>query len=152
MLNKSQTKRLFLTGYEKESISGFLGKLRKNKITTVIDVREIPLSRKNGFSQKNLYKELSENEIKYYHFVGLGSPNILRKRLRDTGDYLNFFKDYRKYIKNKGSLVNKVIKLVINNGKNSALLCFEKYTDLCHRSIIASEILKTEENIRITPL
>jgi len=145
-------KNLILTGYEKETIPEFLDKLKKEKITTLIDVREIPFSRKNGFSKEALKKKLLRNKIEYYHFPDLGSPNKLRNKLRKTNDYLTFFKTYRKYIKGKKGSLLRLVKLVINNGKSSALLCFERHSDLCHRSIIASEILKINKNIRIIPL
>lgn len=143
---------LFLTGYEKESLVVFLKKLKREKITTLIDIREIPLSRKNGFSKPNLKKELSKQGIMYYHFPGLGSPTGLRRRLKDTGDYLSFFKKYREYISGKRGLVNKLVDLVVKNGDNSALLCFERHSDLCHRSIVASEALKVNRNIKVIPL
>lgn len=145
-------KTLFLTGYEKETPKDFLRKLKSKKITTVIDVREIPLSRKNGFSKQLLRKELAKHKIEYHHFPDLGSPTALRRKLRETNDYLGFFKNYRKYIKNKKNLIGEVIKIVISNGESSTLLCFEKHSDLCHRSIIASEILKMNKKVVITPL
>lgn len=145
-------KNLILTGYEKETLPEFLNKLKKEKITTLIDVREIPFTRKNGFSKEALKKELLRNKIEYYHFPDLGSPAKLRNNLRKTNDYLNFFKTYRKYVSGRKESLFKLMKLVINNGKSSALLCFEKHSDLCHRSIIASEILKINKNIRIIPL
>jgi uncharacterized protein (DUF488 family) len=143
---------LFLTGYEKKTLSDFLSTLKQKNITTVIDVREIPLSRKNGFSKSILARELFKNKINYYHFPELGSPTALRNNLRETNDYLTFFKEYRKYIGRRKTPIIKVIKLVVNNGENSTLLCFERNTDLCHRSIIASEILKMNKKLRIIPL
>jgi len=139
-------------GYEGETPEGFLQRIQDEGITTVIDVREIPLSRKNGFSKTNLKNSLDKYGIKYYHYSQLGSPSSLRKMLRENGDYLTFFKDYRKYIRKKKGLVNEVAQLVANNGKNSTLLCFEKHSDLCHRSIVASEILRLNSKIMVTPI
>lgn len=141
------TKRLFLTGYEKETIKSFLQKLKAQDISTIIDVREIPLSRKNGFSKKPLSQLLKDNNIKYFHFPGLGSPLSLRKKLKETGDYLDFFDGYNRYVSRHGDLINRVVELVVNNGKSSALLCFERETDLCHRSIIATKVLGQNKKI-----
>jgi uncharacterized protein (DUF488 family) len=143
---------LFLTGYEKENLEEFLDKLKREGITTVIDVREIPISRKNGFSRPILKSELAKRGIEYYHFPELGSPTKLRRALERNNDYLGFFKSYRQYVNKKRESVAKLIKLVLNNGDNSTLLCFEKESDLCHRSILASEILKMSPKIGITPL
>ena len=124
--------KLYLTGYEKETIEQFLGKLQREGITTVIDVREIPLSRKNGFSKANLERLLHERGIEYYHFQELGSPRKIREELKETGDYLRFFKEYRKYASQKGKLIKNVSDLV-RSKRHSVLLCFEKDCELCNR-------------------
>lgn len=144
-------KTLFSAGYEKETIKQFINKLTSSNVTSVYDVREVPLSRKNGFSKNILIEELKKKNIDYYHFPNLGSPNKLRKKLRKTSNYLRFFKSYRNYLKNNRQDIAKVIKLIENNGESSALMCYEKHPDLCHRSIIASEIIK-RKRLRVIPL
>lgn len=143
---------LFLTGYEKETIEEFINKLKINHITTVIDVREIPLSRKNGFSKNKLSPILIANGIKYYHLPQFGSPYEIRNDLKSgRSDYLDFFKKYRKYIQGEKFAFKDLLEIINNNGK-TLLLCFEKDSDLCHRSILANEILKRDKNLTITPL
>lgn len=142
---------LFITGYEKETIEEFLKKLDRAHITTVIDVREIPLSRKNGFSKINLERALKDRGITYYHFETLGSPSKIRIELKKSGDYLTFFKAYRKYIKKKLTIIKNVLS-IINTKKHSALLCYEKDCELCHRSILASELIKMNPNLQVTPI
>ena len=143
---------LFLTGYEQESVEEFISKLLKHDITTVIDVREIPLSRKNGFSKNRLAPILNANGIKYYHLPRFGSPSVIRNDLKSgKDDYLEFFKKYRKYIQGERSAFKDLFEIINNNGKTT-LLCFEKDNDLCHRSILANEILKRNKDLLITPL
>lgn len=144
-------KTLFLTGYEGETLKDFLEKLEKNKVTSVIDVREVPLSRKNGFSKDSLERVLTSKKIKYDHIPELGSPSHMRKSLHETGDYLSFFEAYRKYIKTEKNKIADVERIV-SKEKNPVLLCFEKITDLCHRTILASEILKDRPNLKITQI
>lgn len=143
--------KLFLTGYEKETIDEFLIKLEKAGITTVIDVREIPLSRKNGFSKVNLGKILKGRGIEYYHFPELGSPSKIRGELKATGDYLEFFRAYRKHARNELVAVKDVLTL-IQKKKHSVLLCFERNCELCHRTILASELLKLNPQLQVTPI
>ena len=143
---------LYLTGYEKETIDQFVKKLEKAGITTVIDVREIPLSRKNSFSKINLSRILSHKGIHYFHLPELGSPSTIRYKLKhDKIDYLEFFNLYRKYVVSKSRTLSKVIDILKSNG-TSCLLCFERNSDLCHRSIVASELLKINQNLRVIPL
>lgn len=143
--------KVFLVGYEKETIEEFLEKLNRANITTVIDVREIPLSRKNGFSRTNLEKILEERGIKYHHFQELGSPSEIREELKKDGDYLRFFKAYRNYLQHRLGIVENLLSL-ISAKKHSALLCFEKDCELCHRSIIASELIKINPHLQVTPI
>ena len=50
-------------------------RLKKIGIEQLVDVREIPLSRKNGFAKNALKKALDNNGIIYKHLPELGSPN-----------------------------------------------------------------------------
>lgn len=143
--------KLFLTGYERETLEEFLDKLEKANITTVIDVREIPLSRKNGFSKNNLKKTLEEKGIKYYHFPQLGSPSNIREELKMSGNYLEFFKAYRKHARSKLQAIRNVLN-IIENKRHSALLCFERDCELCHRIILASELVKLNPHLQVTPI
>lgn len=144
-------KKIYLTGYERETVKEFLTKLKKQHITTVIDIRAKPLSRKNGFSKNILRKILNREGISYFHFEELGAPEILRNELKEENGYLNFFQKYRKYVHNKPQLIKRLLKTIYENGR-STLLCFEKNYELCHRSIVASELLKCDPNLQIIPL
>jgi uncharacterized protein (DUF488 family) len=52
-------RNLFTVGYEGESLESFLSTLRSNYINYLIDVREVPLSRKKGFSKTALSETLT---------------------------------------------------------------------------------------------
>lgn len=79
--------KFYLTGYEKQNIDDFVSKLMKNKISILVDVREIPLSRKKGFSKKSLQLKLNEAGIEYLHIKQLGSPKLIRHKLREDKNY-----------------------------------------------------------------
>ena len=143
--------KLFLTGYEKKNLDDLLRQLDKLKIKALIDVRETPLSRKNGFSKPSLEKSLMQKNIHYYHFPELGSPRETREKLYSTGDYLTFFTEYRDYIKKQNSSLKYVTELILTEG-SSALLCYEKNYELCHRSIIVDEIMEIDSQIMVTPI
>lgn len=144
-------KKIFLTGYEKQTIREFINKLVKAKITTIIDVRKNPISRKVGFSKWSLVKILQERGIKYFHCGDLGTPDEIRSMLRDDGDYLSFFREYRDYLSNKPNLIKNTLDIIYANG-HSALMCYEKDCELCHRSILASELMKKDSKIQAIPL
>ncbi|MBK6650144.1 MAG: DUF488 domain-containing protein [Betaproteobacteria bacterium] len=45
---------LFTLGYEGLTIDAFIARLQAAQVKTVVDVRELPLSRKKGFSKTGL--------------------------------------------------------------------------------------------------
>jgi len=136
----NRKKKLYLSGYEGESIEEFVIKLKRNKITHLADVRELPLSRKNGFSRNTLEDFLSKVGIKYTHIKSLGTPKYLRDELKQDGDYITFFNKYRTFIKNKHFELQKLINLT--QSETVCIMCFEKDCELCHRTIVADEMLK----------
>lgn len=142
--------RVFLTGYQGETIEAFLQKLKGSGVEMVIDVREVPLSRKNGFSKKHLSMALSDEGIDYLHFEKLGSPSAMRKELHTHGDILKFFTSYRKYARTQAKLIRNVLEVV--KSKHSAIMCFEKDCELCHRTILASELQKRSPTLQVIPL
>ena len=143
--------KLYLTGYEGENLEDFLKRIKKFKVKAVIDVREIPLSRKNSFSKNNLKEVLNKRGIRYYHFPGLGSPKKMREKLHSTDDYLTFFKGYRNYIDKKESSLNKLVEIIMKE-KIVVLLCYEKRYELCHRSIVTDKIIALKPQIVATPI
>ena len=67
--------KIYTVGYEGLDIDSFLSLLAENDIETVVDVREMPLSRKPGFSKKSLEAVLNLSGREYVHMVALGCRN-----------------------------------------------------------------------------
>src|SRR3546814_2556028 len=85
---------LYTIGYEGSDIAHFLLTLQQCGIKRVIDVREVPLSRKRGFSKTALAAKLVESGIDYSHFKALGDPKPGRDAMR-RGDFSAFVDIYR---------------------------------------------------------
>jgi uncharacterized protein (DUF488 family) len=138
--------RLFLIGYEGTTISQFVSELKRNKVKALIDVRELPLSRKKGFSKNALSQALEKNGIEYAHIRALGTPRPLRLKLRKGKKYPEFFAAYRVHLKKNIAALREAIG-IIKESKNVALMCFERESSQCHRSVIAEEI---QRRMRVT--
>lgn len=140
---------LYTIGYQGISPSEFLFRLKKNNVSLVADVRNLPLSRKKGFSKNQLLDFLNSQEIEYRNFNTLGIDKKLRNYLKETGDYKHFFQAAQDSIfKEKEEL--EELKNILEKGKNVALLCFEKDPELCHRKIVAKGINEISgQNIKI---
>ena len=83
---------VYTIGYEGKNITQFIERLKLVGIEQLIDVREIALSRKNGFAKTALRKALDDNGIVYKHLPGLGSPSDIRHKLKEDWNYVAFFK------------------------------------------------------------
>ncbi|MBM3616495.1 MAG: DUF488 domain-containing protein, partial [Alphaproteobacteria bacterium] len=82
---------LLTIGYEGTDIATFLTALRASGVEVLADVRELPLSRKPGFSKSALSVALEGVGIRYRHFRELGDPKAGRLATR-AGDYTRFRK------------------------------------------------------------
>jgi len=136
---------LYTAGYEGCNISDFISKLQANGIKVVIDIREIPISRKKGFSKAALKEILTENNIEYIHYKELGSPKDIRHKLHEDGDFKSFINQYLAYVKDKKNILDEVRSIVEN--QSSCLLCFEKAPRQCHRSVVADLLYASSNSI-----
>ncbi|OGF63674.1 MAG: hypothetical protein A2Y62_02170 [Candidatus Fischerbacteria bacterium RBG_13_37_8] len=137
---------LFTIGYEGKSIDYFLNQLMSNGIRLLIDVRNNPLSRKYGFSSKQLSKFCKYINIDYLHLPELGIASSLRKKLVTVSDYKNLFLAYKSRIsQNCENIILKIIKEAKDLNR-IAMTCFEADYRFCHRSIIAELIESKSRN------
>jgi len=137
-------KELFTIGYEGMNLDGFVGQLKKFAIDCLIDVREIPISRKRGFSKSELAKRLGQENIDYLHLKQLGSPKPIRQKLKINRDYSTFFKKMDIYLANKKEAIENAYIYVIDN--TCCLMCFEHVAEQCHRKIVARKIRERDGN------
>lgn len=135
-------RQLFTVGYEGLDIPTFIARLKANRIDCLIDVRELPLSRKPGFSKASLSRCLSRHKIRYVHFKDLGSPKDVRHKLRLDNDYITFFRRMEKHVSNKKNALATALHYVTHN--TCCLMCFERLAAMCHRKIVA-KIIKYQD-------
>lgn len=135
---------LFTIGYEGRNVEDFTNRLKDYGIQTLVDVRDIPLSRKKGFSKTPLAEYLQEEGIEYIHIKKLGSPKLLRDKVREDGNYEYFYKEYTTYIRSQGESVEALYKIVTNT--NACIMCYEREPDSCHRRAVAEEVKKRDGN------
>lgn len=144
-----KTYELLTIGYEGREIEEFIDRLKQFNISRLIDVREMPLSRKPGFSKTELHERLEEENIEYVHMKALGSPSPIRNKLKSDWDYDYFFKAYRKYLSQNMEVIKEVYQF-ISDGIN-CIMCFERFPDKCHRSVVADRIKEYDGNgLKIT--
>lgn len=142
---KNIDKKVFYTiGYEGKTIDEFIYCLKSSDVKIVLDVREMPLSRKKGFSKTKLSLKLQEEGLEYIHIRDLGSPKEIRKRLFKTKDYNAFFKAFLSHLEKQQEAIATAYETVYNS--ICCLMCYEKESDKCHRSIVAKKIIDQDKN------
>lgn len=140
-LHSQKEEVLFTIGYESKSIEGFFNQLIENNISTLVDVRFNRKSMKFGFSAGKLSKVAKELGITYIGFSALGIESEKRKALFNIIDYRNLFQEYEKSLKDKLFYLEKLKEILIRE-KRVALMCFEFNPEMCHRTVLAKELLK----------
>jgi uncharacterized protein (DUF488 family) len=78
-------------GYEGKAADGFVDDLVESGVQILVDVRELPLSRKRGFSKTALSELVQQAGIEYLHLRALGSPRKSRKKFGESKDFEVFF-------------------------------------------------------------
>jgi len=137
---------LFTIGYESKSIEEFFNQLIENNVKTLVDVRCNRKSMKFGFSEGKLSKVARSLGIEYIGISELGIESDKRKKLETMDDYKELFKNYKKSLSNKQKYF-MVLKNILKKKKRIALMCFELDPEMCHRTILAKEFLKTYDTI-----
>ena len=135
------TPKLMTIGYEGADIGDFIRTLKSADVQSLVDVRELPLSRKKGFSKRALRDALEAAGIAYIHVRQLGDPKPGRDAARsgNMDEFSRIFGDHMRQDATREALQD-LLPVVANGG--ACLLCFERCHSDCHRSIVANEISK----------
>jgi uncharacterized protein (DUF488 family) len=137
-------------GYEGTDLPSFIDALKSACIEVLIDIRELPLSRKRGFSKNQLSSTLTENGIRYVHLRGLGDPKEGRLAAR-SGDYQRFRKVFLNHMQSAGARADLLLAIALVEAERTCLMCFEADETNCHRRIVAQE-LATATGVRVNPI
>lgn len=137
--------RFFTIGYEGSSFEGYLNRLIKNNVTTLVDVRRNPLSRKYGFSKTTLSETLKKLGIEYVHIPELGIPSDKRQELKTQADYDRLFDSYEEHELKENTNALKQLFDIFLDRKRVAITCFEAHVCMCHRGRVAKALSQLPE-------
>jgi len=129
---------LMTVGYEGLSPSEFFDILRRSKVTMIVDVRELPISRRRGFAKSALSAGLAQHGIKYVHVPALGCPRNVRHDYRDDGDWARYTRRFKAHLEKCSPALEELSELM--RKERCCLLCFEKDYNFCHRSFVAERV------------
>lgn len=126
---------LYTFGYEGLDIESFIARLHAEGVGTIVDVRELPLSRKKGFSKTAFRTALAAAGVAYLHAPALGCPKDIRNRYKADGDWSAYTKDFLAYVDTQETTVREIVKLA--RATRVCLVCFEADFSMCHRTYVA---------------
>lgn len=130
---------LFTVGYEGCAIQHVLDVLTASRVGLLIDVRAVPLSRKPGFSKRQLAAGLDAVGIPYLHLQALGTPKPGRDAAR-AGKPAVMEQIFRVHMTEDRAQVALAQATALAQEKRVCLLCFEHDPACCHRRIVAGLI------------
>lgn len=138
--------RIFTIGYEGSTQADLIAALSAAGAKRVIDVRAVPLSRKPGFSKNVLKNGLAEAGIDYLHLKSLGTPPEGREAAR-KGRHDVLERIYRAHLASVEAQAGVAEMREAATEMPSALLCFERDPETCHRSILLATVSAEVERI-----
>src|SRR5918994_4374611 len=130
---------IWTIGYERASSDALLAALKEAGVQVLMDVRDLPLSRRAGFSKSTLRAALETTGIEYVHLKGLGTPKEGRLAAR-CGDMPLFWSIVEERMGTPEAEFDLLRAAEIAGEKRSALLCFEADPHVCHRQRVADAL------------
>jgi uncharacterized protein (DUF488 family) len=127
---------VFTIGYERASVAALIGVLRRNRIKTLIDVRELPNSRRAGFSKNVLAASLEEAGVDYVHLKALGTPKAGREANK-ARRWAEFWEIVDGALARPEALMALEHAAELAAARRACLLCLEHDWRICHRSRVA---------------
>jgi uncharacterized protein (DUF488 family) len=134
-------------GYQGRSADELVARLRSAGIELLIDVRELPWSRKAGFSKTQLAAILGAAGIDYVHLRAAGNPKRNRAAAATPAASLA---GYRAHLLAHSAVLDEIRALA--EARPAALLCYEAEHDQCHRSVILDVLAERGADVEVRRL
>ena len=145
----TSTSGLMGVGYEGATPEEVLKELNGRGVTTLVDVRLNPISRKKGFSKKSLSEFLAANGVQYLHAPALGNPRDNREAYAEVGtDDGNAARArYRQLLKESPAAEALQDLAALAETSSIAVFCYEQSELRCHRH----EVLRAARDLIEAP-
>lgn len=131
---------LYTFGYEGLSLETFIDRLKQAGVQAVIDVRELPLSRKKGFSKRGFAEALRMAGLGYVHVPVLGCPKPIRNQYKQDANWNAYVRKFNAYLGGQGEAVRELARTALDTPV--CLVCYEADFNYCHRSLVARAVMQ----------
>jgi len=130
---------IWTIGYERASLDEVIAALKRANVTLLIDGRELPNSRRAGFSKRQLAAGLDEAGVGYHHLKLLGTPKAGRDASR-RGDKVMMREIFSAKLATPESQLALREAAEAATRQRACLLCLEHDWRDCHRAIICEAL------------
>jgi uncharacterized protein (DUF488 family) len=137
---KKVDRALYTIGYEGAPLDDFWATLQAAGVSTVLDIRDVPFSRKPGFSKKALSAEAERRGVRYVHLQGLGDPKEGREAAK-AGLHAKFVTIFSAHLERPAAVADLAKAVELAKMAPTCLLCYERDPKECHRTIVASRMM-----------
>jgi uncharacterized protein (DUF488 family) len=141
---------LYTIGYEKALLKDVVSTLAAARVATLIDVRDRPISRRPGFSKRQLAAAIEDAGMRYVHLQPLGTPpeGRLASKRREWDRFWGIVEEKLARPEAELALLEAA---EIAEAAPSCLLCYEADWQICHRRRVA-EILAQRHGFGVSHL
>lgn len=127
---------LYTIGYEKALLKDVLATLAAAGVANLLDVRDRPISRRPGFSKRQLAAAIEEAGMRYFHLGALGTPPAGRAANRRR-EWDRFWAIVEEKLARPDAELDLQQAAEIAQAAPSCLLCYEADWQICHRRRVA---------------
>jgi len=130
---------VYTIGYEAVSLEELFNQLLRSGVTSILDVRSNPVSRRFGFHKSTLQAVSLGLGIEYSHWPELGTSTHDRGRVNDDFRSEELFSEYRgRVMSDQQERLNELARAICS--RPSVLLCLEADPQTCHRWHLAGMV------------
>lgn len=126
---------LYTIGYEGSTQAALLQTLVYHDVQTVLDIRELPQSRKPGLSKTALSLAAAGYGMQYAHLRALGTPRDIRYQRKIDHDEAAFRAGFLTYLATQDAAMEALVERA--GRERCCLLCYEADVQQCHRLLVA---------------
>ena len=131
---------LYTIGYEGNSQESLLRTLLYHDVQTLLDIRELPQSRKPGLSKTALGQAAVAYGMQYAHIRALGTPRDIRYRRKIDHDQEAFREGFLEHLATQDDAMRDLVTRV--QQERCCLMCYEADPSECHRWFVAERAVE----------
>lgn len=132
--------RVGSVGYERyKDNADFARRLSEAGVERLVDVRELPISRRRGYAKTALSEAMAAAGIEYVHVRALGNPKPFRDMYK-AGRAEEGRAHYERFLREERADALHGLVELLQEKKMTALMCVEHDPATCHRSVITDAL------------